>query len=130
MIYLDRHDVITAGSVACGEQVHVRDEGLLQAAVARPQVSVFGLDAYPEPWDKAAALLHSLARNHPLVDGNKRTAWASAVVFLDINDIVPEADLDVDRAEKFVLDVAQGRMDNWPEISITLHDLFVSAKGT
>ncbi|MGB3230119.1 MAG: Fic family protein, partial [Mycobacterium sp.] len=56
--------------------------GLLDAAVARPQATVFGVDAYPQVWDKAAALLQSLARNHALVDRNKRTAWAAAWTFL------------------------------------------------
>ncbi|MEU0296646.1 Fic family protein, partial [Streptomyces microflavus] len=53
----------------------VRDYGLLESALARPQASVFGQDAYPDVWQKAAALMESLARNHGLVDGNKRIAW-------------------------------------------------------
>ena len=72
--YLDRDDVLTAGSIAFGGELKVRDYGLLDAAVARPQATVFGIDAYPQVWDKAAALLQLLARNHALVDGNKRTA--------------------------------------------------------
>ena len=115
--FLDREDVITAGSVACGEQLMVRDEGLLQAAIARPLTSVFGVEAYPTHWDKAAALMHSLARNHPFVDGNKRTSWASANVFLHINGIIPTGDLDVDRAEVFVNDVAKGVIDEWADIA-------------
>ena len=67
--YLDRDDVLTAGSIAFGAELTVRDYGLLDAAVARPKAIVFGVDAYPELWDKAAALLQSLARNHALVDG-------------------------------------------------------------
>jgi len=55
----------------------LRDFGLLDSAVMRPQASAFGDDAYPTIHEKAAALLHGLARNHPFVDGNKRTAWAA-----------------------------------------------------
>lgn len=63
----------------------VRDVGLLGAAASRPQTSVFGEDAYATVPEKAAALLHSLTRSHPLVDGNQRLAWLAAVVFLDLN---------------------------------------------
>ncbi len=104
--YLDREDVLTAGSIAYGGELKVRDYGLLDAAVARPQSTVFGVDAYPELWDKAAALLQSLARNHALVDGNKRTAWAAAWTFLYINGIELAADFDVDRAEDLMNEVA------------------------
>lgn len=104
--YLDRDDVLTAGSIAFGGELKVRDYGLLDAAVARPQTTVFSVDAYPEIWDKAAALLQSLARNHALVDGNKRTAWAAAWTFLHINGFELAADFDVDRAEDLMNEVA------------------------
>jgi death-on-curing protein len=103
--YLDRDDVLTAGAVAVGQVLKVRDYGLLDAAVARPRTSVFGLDAYPDDFAKAAALLQSLARNHAFVDGNKRTAWAAAWTFLHINGI-ELGDFDVDDAERFMNDVA------------------------
>jgi death-on-curing protein len=109
--YLDRDDVLTAGSIAFGRELTVRDYGLLDAAVARPQATVFGVDAYPEVWDKAAALLQSLARNHALVDGNKRTAWASAWTFLHINGFELAADFDVDQAEDLMNDVATRDVD-------------------
>lgn len=67
----------------------VRDPGLLASALGRPQVTLFGADAYPSLPLKAAALLQSIAGNHPLVDGNKRLAWTAAVVFLDINGHEP-----------------------------------------
>ncbi|MFI6061354.1 type II toxin-antitoxin system death-on-curing family toxin [Streptomyces sp. NPDC051286] len=89
----------------------VRDYGLLDSALARPQASVFGQDAYPDVWQKAAALMESLARNHALVDGNKRIAWYATWVFLYINGHRLSADFDVDEAEKFVLDVCQGALD-------------------
>ncbi|AWT52276.1 type II toxin-antitoxin system death-on-curing family toxin [Mycolicibacterium smegmatis] len=104
--YLDREDVLTAGSIAFGGELKVRDYGLLDAAVARPQATVYGVDAYPRLWDKAAALLQSLARNHALVDGNKRTAWAAAWTFLHINGVQLAADFDVDRAEDLMNEVA------------------------
>lgn len=109
--YLDREDVLIAGSVAFGGELKVRDYGLLDAAVARPQATVFGVDAYPQLWDKAAALLQSLARNHALVDGNKRTAWAAAWTFLHINGVELGADFDVDRAETLMNEVATRECD-------------------
>ena len=66
-----------------------RDLGLLGAAAARPRASAFGQDAYPDVWTKAAALLHSIVKNHPLVDGNKRLGWLACAVFLDLNGIDP-----------------------------------------
>ena len=69
----------------------IRDIGLLDSAVHRPQVSVFGEDAYPNIDDKAAVLLESLVRNHALVDGNKRIGWLATVVFYGLNNITLEA---------------------------------------
>ncbi|SDC01367.1 type II toxin-antitoxin system death-on-curing family toxin [Streptomyces prasinopilosus] len=89
----------------------VRDYGLLDSALARPQSSVFGQDAYPDVWQKAAALMESLARNHALVDGNKRLAWYATWVFLHMNGHPLDAEFDVDEAERFVLDVCQGELD-------------------
>ncbi|MBO0852970.1 MAG: Fic family protein [Nocardia sp.] len=89
----------------------VRDYGLLDSALARPQSSVFGQDAYPDVWQKAAALMESLARNHALIDGNKRLAWFATWVFLQLNGHRLAADFDVDAAEAFVLEVCQGRLD-------------------
>lgn len=75
----------------------------------RPQTSVFGDDAYPTIHDKAAALLHSLARNHPFVDGNKRTAWAAASTFYRINAYT----IHVGDGEVIALmvDIAEGQLD-------------------
>jgi death-on-curing protein len=104
--FLDRDDVLVAGAIAVGNPLQVSDYGLLDAAIARPKATVFGLDAYPDDFTKAAALLQSLARNHALVDGNKRTAWAAAWTFLYINGIELAADFDVDDAEAFMNQVA------------------------
>lgn len=64
---------------------HIRDIGLLASALARPATTVMGAEAYPQLPMKAAALLESVARFHPLIDGNKRTAWTLMVLMLWIN---------------------------------------------
>ncbi len=69
----------------------VRDLGLLSMAVGRPQMSVGFQDAYKSIFDKAAALLHSIIRNHPFLDGNKRTSLFSAILFLELNGVILEA---------------------------------------
>ena len=84
----------------------VRDVGLLDSAANRPRATAFGSDAYPSISEKAAALLHSLAGNHGLVDGNKRLAWLATVVFLDLNGCATE--LGDDEAFELVMDVASG----------------------
>jgi len=68
----------------------IRDLGLLDSAVNRPRSSAFGEDAYETIDLKAAALLHSMTKNHALVDGNKRLAWLSTVVFCDLNGVEPD----------------------------------------
>jgi death-on-curing protein len=88
---------------------HPRDAGLLASAVARPAASLFGEDAYPSLDRKAAALLESLARNHPLVDGNKRTAWTTMVTFLWINGFIHT--FSTDDAFDLVVGVASGAID-------------------
>ncbi|MFR9750729.1 type II toxin-antitoxin system death-on-curing family toxin [Nocardia sp. 004] len=89
----------------------VRDYGLLESALTRPQSSVFGQDAYPDVWQKAAALMESIARNYGLVDGNKRLAWYASRVFLYLDGHRLDPRFDVDDAERFVLDVCQGVLD-------------------
>jgi death on curing protein len=84
--YLDLDDLLEITRAAIGEDVAVGDYGLLESALARPRASVFGKDAYPDLHLKAAALLHSLGRNHALIDGNKRLAWTACRTFLAIND--------------------------------------------
>lgn len=117
--YLDVEDVLTAGRHAAGTSVEIRDFGLPASAIARPAATMFGQDAYPGLYEKAAALLHSPTRNHALVDGNKRTAWAGAWVFLDINGERLHEPLDEDAAEDLGLAVARGEMDV-PEIAAGL----------
>ncbi len=96
----------------------VRDLGLLESAMHRPRFSAFGEDAYPTIPLKAAALLHSLTKNHALVDGNKRLGWLCTVVFCDINGHRP--DLTDGEAFQLVWDVASTNMDV-AEIAERLH---------
>ena len=95
----------------------IRDIGLLDSALARPRSSAFGEDAYPTLELKAGALLHSLAGNHPLVDGNKRLAWAATVVFVGLNRHDPS--LSEDKAFALVWSVASGELDV-PDIAVWL----------
>lgn len=83
--YLDLEDVLALATRLLGNPPPVRDMGLLASAVARPRAGVFGQDAYPDIWTKAAALLQSIVGNHPLVDGNKRLGWLATAVFLHLN---------------------------------------------
>ena len=73
--YLDLDDVLDLGRRLLGDPVPVRDMGLLGSAVARPRTTVFGHDAYPDIWTKAAALLQSVVNYPALIDGNKRLGW-------------------------------------------------------
>jgi death-on-curing protein len=98
--------------------VEVRDIGLLESAIHRPRASVLGQDAYPELLIKGAALLHSLARNHPLIDGNKRLAWLATYVFCAKNGV--ELDPDDDDAYELVVAVASGARDDVDEIAAIL----------
>ncbi len=106
--YLSVEDLLEVASGVL-EGVAVRDLGLLAAAAGRPQASVFGQDAYPALADKAAALMQSLARNHALVDGNKRLAWAATRVFCLLNG--RDLSYTVDDAEIVVLSAAAGKLD-------------------
>lgn len=76
--------ILNDARILAGAQ-KIRDMGLLESAVLRPQSSVFGSDAYPTLREKVAALMHSLARNHPFKDGNKRTATVAIIFMLIIN---------------------------------------------
>lgn len=105
--HLDLEDLL--GLVRALGAGPVRDIGLLDSAAARPRSSAFGEDAYPSLALKSAALLHSIARNHALVDGNKRLAWLASVVLLDLNGHEP--DLDDDAAFDLVMDAATGTAD-------------------
>ncbi|MEU8114449.1 type II toxin-antitoxin system death-on-curing family toxin [Micromonospora sp. NPDC048947] len=107
--------------------VGIRDAGLAESAVARPQTSVFGEDAYPDLWTKASALLHSLVSNHPFVDGNKRIGWIVAITFLLQNRAITITSLDEtdqDVAYDLVIGVAEGQLTEVAEIAAALRKLF------
>lgn len=103
-------------------EVVVRDAGLLESAVHRPAAAMFGQEAYPDLLDKAAALLQSLGTNRPLFDGNKRTAWISCVSFLAMNGV--QLRPDIDAAERLVIDVATGAVDDVKAIADGLRALW------
>ena len=113
--FLDLDDLVVIAGIATGEQVLVRDHGLLASAAARPPTTVFGADAYPTLIEKAAALLHSLAGNHALVDGNKRLAWLAPYTFLRINGV--ELVARQDEVVNLVIAVADGSLDDVGEIA-------------
>jgi death-on-curing protein len=89
----------------------LRDEALLESAVAAPQASMMGQPLISDPVEIAAAYLFYLCRNHAFIDGNKRTALAACLVFLESNNLLPSTKLSADEWEDFVLDVAASRLD-------------------
>ena len=118
MIFLDLESLLHVATRTLDGEPVVRDYGLLESALARPQASAFGEDAYSGAHQKAAALLHSLARNHALVDGNKRIALAATIAFLGMNDI--RLTLSNDEAYDLVIEVATGTLDDVPSIAAVL----------
>ena len=96
---------------AHGGSAGIRDEGLLDSAVAAPQATMMGKPMFSQPVEVAAAYLFYLCRNHPFIDGNKRTALATCLVFLSENGYLSQEKLDVDAWEQLVLDVAASRID-------------------
>jgi death on curing protein len=100
--------------VAHGGGSGLRDRALLESAIAAPQASFGGTPLIVDPLEIAASYLFYLCRNHPFVDGNKRTALASCLVFLQFNGLLADPDLpgrNVDAWEALVLDVASSRID-------------------
>ena len=118
MIYLTVPELLHVAERALGFEPKVRDIGLLEAAAARPTASAFGRDAYPDLDTKAAALLHSLARTHALVDGNKRLALAGLIAFHGVNG--RRLTLTNDAAYELVMAVAHGCLDDAHAIAARL----------
>jgi death-on-curing protein len=118
VIYLSLPELLFVADRTLGPGYAVRDYGLLEAAVARPQATVYGKDAYPDLDGKAAALLHSVARNHALIDGNKRLALASIIAFYGLNG--RRLTLTNDAAYDLVVSVAAGDLDSVDEIAAVL----------
>ena len=118
MLFLTLPELLHVAERTLGPDYTVRDYGLLEAALARPQATAFGKDAYPTLDVKAAALLHSLARNHPLVDGNKRLALAALIAFYGLNG--RRLTLTNDAAYDLVMKIASGQLDMVDEIAASL----------
>ncbi len=118
MIFLDLELLLHVAERAIGAPPEVRDHGLLESALARPRATVLGKDAYPTLHEKAAALLHSLARNHALVDGNKRLALAATIAFLGVNGL--RLTLTNDEAYNLIIAIADGTIDDVPQIAAAL----------
>ena len=100
-------EVLAAHGGAAG----IRDETLLESAVAAPQASMMGQPLISDPLEIAAAYLFYICRNHPFLDGNKRTALAACLVFLEENGLLPDRKLPIDDWEQFVVDVASSKID-------------------
>ncbi len=115
MIYLTLSELLHVAERTLGPEVPVRDYGLLESSLARPLATAFGLDAYEGLEPKAGALLHSLARNHGLVDGNKRLALAATIAFLGLNGY--RLILTNDEAYTLVMDIASGQLDDVADIA-------------
>ncbi|MDX3355915.1 type II toxin-antitoxin system death-on-curing family toxin [Streptomyces sp. ME01-24h] len=122
--HLTLGEVTDLARLACGgEPPAMREPGLLASAVHRPRARMFGVEAYGDDvFAAAGALLHAIAANHPLVDGNKRTAWLATAAFLALNGVdLREADQDV--AYDLVVSVAAGAVSTPEAIGRSLADL-------
>jgi death-on-curing protein len=117
VIYLDVEDLLHIAERIL-PTVAVRDVGLLEAAAARPQASAFGAEAYATLHDKAAAFVHSIARNHALVDGNKRLALASVLAFYGVNGY--RLSMTNDEAYDLIVAIASGDLDDVPSVASLL----------
>ena len=115
-VYVSFEQVVAIHDAVAGPS-GIRDAGMIQSAVGRPQATAFGADAYPAIWEKAAALLQSLACNHGWVDGNKRTAWVVAFTFLTVNGHPLDPGFDQDAAEEFMVAVAGGHYKDVADIA-------------
>jgi death-on-curing protein len=110
VIFLDLEELLHVAERAIGSEPQVRDAGLLESALARPQASAFGEAAYGTIHQKAAALLHSLARNHALIDGNKRLALGATIAFYGVNGM--RLTLTNDAAYELVISIASGERND------------------
>ncbi len=118
MIYLTMPELLHIAERALGNEPAVRDFGLLESAAARPRATAFGADAYPSLDAKAAALVHSLARNHALVDGNKRLALAGLIAFYGVNG--RRLTMTNDDANELIMTIAAGKLDSVDDIAARL----------
>jgi death-on-curing protein len=96
---------------AHGGGAGIRDETLLESAVATPQATMMGQPLISDPIEIAAAYLFYICANHPFIDGNKRTALGACLVFLEENDLLSRPKLSIDDWEKLMLDLASVKID-------------------
>ena len=128
MIYLTLAELLYVAERTLGHDYAVRDYGLLEAAVARTlKATVFGQDAYPHLDAKAVALIHSVARNHALIDGNKRLARAAIIAFYGLNG--RRLTMTNDAVDDLVIGVAAGDLDSVDEIAVMLRGATRPARG-
>lgn len=108
--YLELDDVVRMAARLLGDPPPIKDLGMLGSAIARPQATAFGIEAYPDLVSKAAAMLQSIVNNHALVDGNKRLGWLATAVFLELN-AVEASTLPNDEVFELVMWVASSAPD-------------------
>lgn len=120
MIYLTLPELLHVAERTTGAKVRVRDHGLLQSALARPQATVDGDDAYPSLEAKVAALLHSLVHNHALIDGNERLGLSATIAFLGLNG--RRLTLTNGQAYDLVMSIAVGDLDDIGDIARRIAD--------
>ncbi|WP_304451828.1 type II toxin-antitoxin system death-on-curing family toxin [Nocardiopsis sp. YSL2] len=126
MVYLTRENVLRIAEYSL-PSVKLRDETQLLAALQRPRASAFEEDAYPDVWEKAAALMQAIAIGHPLVDGNKRLAWLSTDAFLSLNGVDFDY-TDEDSAYDLVIAVTTGELVEVHEIAVQLRKLMPTSE--
>jgi death-on-curing protein len=106
--YLSLEEVIEIGEALIPD-FRIRDIGLLESAVHRPATVIYGQEAYPSIEGKIAAMMHSLAANHALIDGNKRLTWSSGRLFAILNNL--DFYVGIDEAEGVIISLASGELD-------------------
>lgn len=130
MIYLSLEEVIAIHDTLVknfGGIFGIRDKSLLESAIATPMTAVFGQEMYPTAFDKAAAYIFSISRNHPFLDGNKRTATFSCFTFLEANG--QTLTYNENEVLEFVVSVAEGKIEK-EQISLYLKNLCLSKVET
>jgi death on curing protein len=121
VIYLNTNQVIAINTMQIklyspAEQIGVKEPALLDSAINRPKQTIFGKDAYPTIYEKAAALTESLAKNHAFHNANKRTALAALIIFLKLNQY--EWTMDVIKEQDFIVDLVTNKISFEKMISI------------
>lgn len=129
-IYPNEEEVLIVGELACGSPPQIRDSNQFKANVNRPATTIFGRDAFPTAWDKAAALLHSFCTTQSLFDGNKRTGWAVCWLFLRLNLAVGPllGKVDADTSEQLVERIVSEKV-GVPEIADALRSMVAPFLG-